>query len=421
MTAERLCLKNTLTGRKEIFKPLDQDGTVKLVTCGPSIYNRPHIGNYRTFLFEDVLQRYLEYSGYAVKRLINLTDVEDKAVVQASQEGRSVAAITRPNAERFRHDCDLLRIKLPDEPMPRSSTSVDQAVHLIQQLLDKGYAYRHENNIFYDPLKFKGFGKLYGLDMTRWPKKKVRFSRDTYAGNRWNLGDFILWKGCEDPSDHEPSWETALGRGRPSWNVQDPAMITQHLGYQVDISCGGADNLFRHHDYNIAVIEGVSGKTFANTWLHGGHVLVKGRKMSKSRGNVVYPQDLMTRGYRAHHIRFFLTYGHYREKMNMNEERLQLARGKVDTFRDIADKFTRGLESGATSREAQSLTERLLPSFENRMNDDLDVKGAFDAVNALATRLAELRANGNVGPEEAHRIGTALRKMDTVWQFLPPA
>jgi cysteinyl-tRNA synthetase len=418
MTAERLRLKNTLTGRKQIFKPLEQDGTVKLVTCGPSIYNRPHVGNYRTFLFEDVLQRYLEYSGYAVKRLINLTDVEDKAVNQARQESTSVAAITAPNAEQFRRDCELLRIKLPDEQMPRSSTSVEQAVHLIQRLLEKGYAYRHENNIYYDPLKFKGFGKLYGLDMTRWPKKKVRFSRDTYNGNRWNLGDFILWKGCEARSDHEPCWDTPLGRGRPSWNVQDPAMITQRLGYQVDISCGGVDNLYRHHDYNIAVIEGVSGKAFAGTWLHGGHVLVRGSKMSKSRGNVVYPQDLMARGYRAHHIRFFLTYGHYRENLNMDEEKLQLARGKVDTFRDIADKLVSGSAGGASNREAQSLIQRLLPSFESRMNDDLDVKGAFDAVGALVTRLAELQADGKVGFEAARQAGEALRKMDAVWQLL---
>ena len=173
----------------------------------------------------------------------------------------------------------------------RSSTSVEQAARLIRILMDKGYAYRHEGDIFYDPLKFEGFGKLFGLDMSRWPKKKRRFRKDTYPGQRWNLGDFILWHGDKGEKD-APSWDTELGRGRPAWNVQDAAMVTKHLGYRIDIACGGADNLYRRHDYTIAVVEGASGRTFSSYWPHGEHVLIDRIKMSKSKGNILYPEGI---------------------------------------------------------------------------------------------------------------------------------
>jgi cysteinyl-tRNA synthetase len=418
VTAERLCLQNTLTGRKEVFRSRREKGRVKFFTCGPSIYDRPHIGNYRTFLYEDILQRYLEYLGYDVDRLINFTDVEDKAIERARETGTTVERLTEPIAERFHRDCELMRIKLPSEEIPRSSTSVDQAVVLIRQLLEKGYAYRHGDDIFYDPLKFRGFGKLFGLDMTRWPEKKVRFYKDTYSGKRWNLGDVIIWKGCRDESTDEPCWDTELGWGRPAWNVQDPAMITKHLGYQVDIACGGVDNLYRHHDYTIAVIEAVSGRKFAAYWLHGEHVRVDGRKMSKSRGNILYLQDLMERGYRSHHIRFYLSYGHYRDKLNLNEDRLHLARGKVDTFRYIAKQLSTGREDGTSDKTAARLIRSLPSLFEKRMNDDLDVKRAFEDVYSGAAELAHLKARGRLSLEDSRRIRQTLDGIDSVWRFL---
>ena len=247
------CLTNTLTRKKEIFKPR-RDKAVKMFTCGPSIYSRPHVGNYRTFLYEDILQRYLEYLDYRVERLINFTDVEDKSISEAREKGITLGELTNPVAERFFKEAELLKIKLPGH-IARSSTSVDAAVRLIRSLLDKGYAYWHGKDVFYDPLKFKGFGKLFGLDMSRWPEKRRRFGKDTYPGQRWNLGDFILWHGYKEKEGEGYYWETELGRGRPSWNIQDPAMITKHLGDQIDIACGGVDNLYRHHDYTIAVIE----------------------------------------------------------------------------------------------------------------------------------------------------------------------
>lgn len=306
-----LKLYNTMSRKKEVFKPLEEK-KVKMFTCGPSIYQRPHIGNFRSFLYEDVLHRYLEYLGYDVERVLNFTDVEDKAIAEAKKRGTTLTEVTNRAADKFFEDAKFLRVKPPTHN-PRSSTTIDQAVHLIKVLLEKGYAYWHEGDVFYDPLEFKGFGKLYGLDMSRWPKKKRRFRKDTYTGTRWNLGDFILWHGYKEGD--EVYWGTEIGRGRPAWNIQDAAIATKYLGFEMDISCGGVDNLYRHHDYTIAVAEAVSGREYARYWLHGEHLLVDGKKMSKSRGNIVYPDSLLEQGYSPEHIRCYLICGHYRKKM----------------------------------------------------------------------------------------------------------
>jgi len=323
-------LYNTMSRQKEVFRPRQEGKTVRMFSCGPSIYRRPHLGNYRSFIWEDVLQRYLEYSGFQVKRVLNFTDVEDKAIEEAQEEGVTLAELTGPVAEQFFYEAGQLQIKLPDT-IPRSSTSVDQAVSLIQTLLKKGYAYWHKNNVFFDPLKFKGFGKLYRLDMSLWPKGKRRFQKDTYHGRRWNLGDFILWHGYQEGD--KVFWDTDIGRGRPSWNIQDPAMVTKHLGYTIDICCGGIDNLYRHHDYNLAVIEASSGEEFARYWVHGEHLLVNGKKMSKSVGNIIYPDDLMHDGLSGQHVRFYLLYGHHRRRLNFTTASFQKASRFLDHLR----------------------------------------------------------------------------------------
>ena len=254
-----LNLYNTLTCKIEPFQPAE-DMQVKMYTCGPSTYQPAHIGNYRTFLFEDIFQRYLEYLGYNVKRLMTLTDVEDKAIAQAKKENLTVEELTRKNEAVFFRDFELLKIKRPDY-IVRASSAVDQAVNLISKLVETGtayfYTYKGANNVYFDPLKFHGFGKLAHLDMSKWPKKKRRFHKDTYPGTPWNLGDFVLWHGCTQ----DVCYQTSIGRGRPAWNIQDAAIVTKHLGFTVDVGCGGIDNLVRHHDYTLAVAEAVSGTT----------------------------------------------------------------------------------------------------------------------------------------------------------------
>ena len=415
--AEHLYLQNTMTGKKQRFDPRHGGKEVKLFTCGPSIYNWPHIGNYRTFLFEDILQRYLQYLGYTVNRLINFTDMEDKAIFRANELGISLGELTGPVANRFLEDCRQLNIGLP-ETIARSTTCVDQAVVLIQRLLENSIAYFHKGDVFFDPLKFKGFGRLYGLDMSGWPAQKSRFRKDTYPGQRWNLGDFILWKAWRK-SDGDIFWQTPLGKGRPAWNVQDPAMITEHLGYELDICCGGIDNIYRHHDYNIAVVEGVSGKTLAPFWLHAGHVRIRGAKMSKSRGNIVYVTDLRNQGYHPRHIRFFLINGRYRDNLNMTRDQLDLARGRVETFREMAARLTAQTKFAAASDpEARTLVRDLQTGFEKSMNDDLNVKDAFDSLYTTLSRLAEKTTAGHLAQKDAQTAHSRLRTIDRVLHLL---
>jgi len=413
-----LKLHNTMSQSMELFTPRHGE-QVKMFTCGPSVYRPPHLGNYRTFLWEDVLERYLRYLGYRVERVINLTDIEDKAIAEAEKEGKALEELTEDVTRRFFGEASSLRIKLPPE-VPRSSACVDQAVHLIEKLMEKGIAYRHGNDIFYDPLKFPGFGKLYGLDMSRWPKKKVRFKKDTYPGRRWNLGDFILWHGRKPGSSIY--WESGLGKGRPSWNVQDPAIITRHLGYQIDISCGGVDNLYRHHDYNIAVIEGVSGEEFSRYWVHGEHLLVSGKKMSKSLNNILYPGDLVKEGCSAGQIRFYLLCGHHRKRMNFTWKNVEAAALQLDRLRGNAQRILNAPSSRVGSRaaagEQQDPGKELLHTFEVCMNEDLDIAAAVNALQEKLTGMAEDAEARGISSREKESCGDALQKIDGVCQFI---
>ncbi len=412
-----LYLYNTLTRKREAFRPRNGGNTVRMFTCGPSIYDFPHVGNFRTFLFEDVLERYLEYLGYRVDRVINFTDVEDKAIARAARTGKPFSEMTRVVEDHFFQDCRLLDIRLP-ETIPRSSTSVDQAVFLVEALLEKGYAYRHGIDIFYDPLKYKGFGKLYGLDMSRWPKKKMRFRKDTYPGKRWNLGDFILWKGRRK-EDGDIYWKTSLGEGRPAWNIQDPAMVTKHLGYTVDIWCGGIDNLYRHHDYNIAVVEAVSGETLSYWWLHCEHVLAGDKKMSKSTGNILYVKDLLESGFSPHHLRFFLIAGHFRKKVKITPEKMYESRGRIDTVRELASRLRAAApdnQKGIPSSGGPA--GRMKRAFENRMNDNLDVRGALHAVSDEITAITKPNTLRNMSPAEKASSLSLLRQIDGVIRIL---
>ncbi len=427
-----LTFYNTLTKRRETFIPRSSQA-VRLFTCGPSVYRRQHLGNYRTFLFEDLLQRYLEYRGYPVERAINFTDVEDKAVEEAKAEGVTLEELTRPVIDEFLDTAAQLGIRLPAGEIPRATTSVEHAVDIIERLIARGHAYWHRGNVYYDPLTLPGFGTIFGLDMSKWPKKRYRFSRDTYEGLRWNRGDFILWHGTRE--DDPFSWQTRLGRGRPAWNVQDPAMIAKTLGYELDIHCGGIDNVYRHHDYNRAVMEGVSGSEFCHYWLHGEHLILNGKKMSKSLGNVLYPGDLFDRGYSPEHVRFTLIYGHYRSQLNMTDTLLRRTGELLDDMTRTAKIATqpaepkmgtaeaqrpRSLRPEAESRRTDRVIEELPQLFKLQMDNDLNVKAAVDDLQGI---LEDLRRRGELygrTAEQATRIRRYLGEIDGVLGVLFP-
>jgi cysteinyl-tRNA synthetase len=410
-----LKLYNSMSRTEEAFRPRVK-GRVKIFTCGPSTYRRPHVGNYRTFLYEDILVRYLGFSGFEVQRVINFTDVEDKMLEEAILEGRRPQDIAVEVEKRFVQETRLLGIRLP-RTIAKASASVPQAVKLIQQLLRRGLAYWHDGDVFFQPLKFKQFGKLYRLNLSRWPKKTVRFRKDTYNGQRWNLGDFVLWHGKR--KGDLSVWHTAIGQGRPSWNIQDPAMITEHLGFQVDINCGGIDNIYRHHDYNIAILESLSGKTYANYYLHGAHLIVDGRPMSKSRGNIRYPEELLRKGLQAHHLRFFLVYKHYRRRLNLTPENLAKAAARLDALRDLVAGLTAGGGPKLAPEEARRVEGQIADvreNFRRHMDADLSVGKAVDAIQ---TRLKALRRfHGRLPAVLARRLRSDLAAIDEVLGFL---
>jgi cysteinyl-tRNA synthetase len=404
-----LKLYNTFGKKIETFKPVNNKA-VSIFTCGPSVYQRAHIGNMRTFLFEDTLVRYLEYLGYDVKRGMNITDVEDKAVLQAQKEKLTLKKLTDRNIKKFIEEMKLLRMKVPDY-LPRASDHVKQAADIIKILLYKGIAYRYGLNIYFDPLKFKGFGKLFGLDMSAWPKTRRRFHKDTYPGIQWNLGDFILWHGTEQ-CDDDVCWETRIGKGRPSWNVQDPSMIVGHFNETLSIYCGGIDNLYRHHDYALAILESIRPYKMAKYWLHCRHLFVDGRKMSKSKGNIIYVEQLLAQGYSAAEVRFFLLYGHYGKTLNYSDKKMKAAAELLRSFRAAIAVIQK--RAGTARAIEDNVVKALNNAFSENMDADLDIKGAFDGLGRIITKLDA----SALTPSEAAGIIKELKKADSVLKVI---
>jgi cysteinyl-tRNA synthetase len=399
-----LQLFNTFGKKLETFRPVRAD-LITVFTCGPSVYQRSHIGNFRTFLFEDIVVRYLEYLGYQVKRGMNITDLEDKAIQEATRRKTTVKQLTDKNIVTFIKELTALRMKQPDF-LPRASESIDRAVEIIEKLVDLKIAYWHGGNVYFDPLKYSGFGELYGLDMKQWPAKPRRFHKDTYPGMQWNRGDFILWHGYKGGG--EAFWDTSIGKGRPSWNIQDPSLISRFFDETLSLYCGGIDNLFRHHDYSRAILESIRAFPMARYWLHGYHLHVDGKKMSKSIGNIIYVDDLQKQGYNTSEIRFFLIYGHYRETMNYSVKRMRATTEKLRIFKEQVKRIKGKV--GATTDTDTDIARKVTEAFRERMDDDLDVRGAFDSLSALVAAM-DVR---NLSPRTAAGVIKALKEVDAV-------
>jgi cysteinyl-tRNA synthetase len=401
-------LFNSMGKRMEPFRPVNERN-VTVFTCGPSVYQRAHIGNFRTFLFEDILVRYLEYQGWKVERGMNFTDIEDKAIAEAMKDHITLQELTDQNIDGFLREMALLRIKVPDH-LPRASACVNEAAAMVKRLLEIKVAYWHEGNVYFDPLKFPGFGKLFGLDMSRWPAKKRRFHRDTYPGIQWNRGDFILWHGYREGDP--VFWETEIGRGRPSWNIQDPSIVCSRFRETLSIYCGGIDNLYRHHDYSIAILESLRPYPMARFWLHGNHLFVEGKKMSKSRGTVIYTDDLLDQGYSAAEIRFFLIYGHYREKLSYTKRRMQATAEKLRLLREQVRAVAE--RAGQAAPVAGIHARKMREAFRSNMDQDLGVRDAFES---LARELGAM-TSGTVAAEEAAAVIALLGEIDAVFRVI---
>lgn len=371
-----------MTRNIEEFQPREKEA-VKIFTCGPSIYQPAHLGNYRTFLFEDILVRYLQYSGYNVKRTLNFTDIEDKTIKEAEIAQIDIFELTHSNAEKFLRDFQKLHMLQPTYN-PRATTSIDSAVKIIEKLLVSNHAYIYNENIYFDIRSFKNFGKLSHLKKSDWPKKIRRYHKDTYIGNNWNIGDFILWHGNRNEKDF--SWDTSIGKGRPSWNIQDPAMLCATLGPTIDIWCGGEDNLIRHHDYNIAIMEAATEKELSKYWLHGGHLLVDGKKMSKSRGNVIYLDNLLKKGYTSQEIRFFLLSNHYKKRLNFTSKSIEQKTFRLRHLKNVLETLSNSSYNNE-NKNVSKLIKSIIPKFKSCMDENLDIILAFNSLEKIVFKL----------------------------------
>ena len=366
-----LRLLNTYSRQLEEFRPLAEDGrTVKMYTCGPTVYSFAHIGNFRAYLFEDLLQRHLELRGFKVERVMNITDVDDKTIRGCREAGVSLNDFTEPFTRAFFEDLDALRIKRADTyPRATEERYVATMISMIETLIARGLAYQAEDKSVYFRIKnFPEYGRLahFNLDELQ---STGRVKNDEYE--KESVGDFALWKAW-DEADGAVRWDSPWGPGRPGWHIECSAMSTQLLGEQLDIHCGGVDNIFPHHEAEIAQTEGVTGKQFVRYWLHCAHLQVDAQKMSKSLGNFYTLRDVLAKGYTGREVRYALMRVHYRAPLNFTWEGMDESRqalGRID------DWLQRLRDTAGDAKANDSAVSA--PQFEEALDDDLNISAAL--------------------------------------------
>ena len=363
---------NTLAGKVEEFRPLE-DKKVRIYTCGPTVYGYAHIGNYRTFVFQDILRRFLKYAGYEVLHVTNLTDVDDKTIRNAKAAGLSLRDYTDRFIEAFDVDRKLLNLEKP-EIVVRATDYIGDMVKLIQTLEQKGYAYNSQGSYYFRVEKFPDYGKLSRIDLSGM-RAGARVDADEY--DKANVRDFVLWKAAKEG---EPSWDTPLGPGRPGWHIECSVMSMKYLGETFDIHSGGVDLIFPHHENEIAQSEAATGKPFVRYWLHSEHLVINGEKMSKSLGNVYTLRDLIAEGYRPTAIRYLLASVPYRSLLNFTFDGLHQARQSVERLRNFRYRLTKEEFPSGRNAELEELAAAARRKFEEAMADNLNTAEALAAI-----------------------------------------
>jgi cysteinyl-tRNA synthetase len=372
---------NTLGRETQSFKPI-KEGEVRMYTCGPTVWNYPHVGNYRTFLFEDLLRRFLRYEGFKVTQVMNLTDVDDRIIKVVREKGLKLEEFTSTFEKAFFDDLDFLKMQRA-EAYPKATDHIPEMVNIIQGLLDKGIAYQSEDgSIYYNISKFPLYGRLSGLKLGEL-KAGARVRQDDYGKD--SAQDFALWKAW-DPADGEVFWESPAGRGRPGWHIECSAMSMKYLGEQFDIHTGGVDNIFPHHENEIAQSEAYTGKKFANYWLHSEHLQIKETKMSKRLGNVITINDLRDKGIEGTTVRFFLLSAHYRAQLNFTDSSLEQSAASVKRINEFVSRLREAgvqSEAGTFDEKATTLANETRAEFIKALENDLDAPAALAAVFRL--------------------------------------
>ncbi len=402
---------NTLTRAKDEFVPLHK-GEARMYSCGPTLYDHPHIGNLRAFSFVDLLRRYLRFRGFAVKHVMNLTDIDDKTIRNSRKEGLPLRKFTEKYAGIFFENLDKLNIERA-EFYPRATENIDGMVALIKILLDKGIAYRGEDDsVYFNIRKFLGYGKLSKLDLAGL-KSGARVAQDEYSKDE--ARDFALWKAWT-PDDGDVFWETEVGKGRPGWHIECSVMSAKYLGKTFDIHTGGVDLVFPHHENEIAQSEAAYGVQFVRYWLHNEHVMVEGQKMSKSLGNYLTLKDLLTRGHDPRAIRYALISTHYRSKLNVTDKSLWAAKQTVEKLDNFMDLLREA--KGKSHPDTEKLVRDAEHAFAASMDDDLDIATALAAVFDFVKEINKLLDEGRIGKEDAAKVAHAMERLDSVLGIL---
>jgi cysteinyl-tRNA synthetase len=369
---------NTLTGKLEEFRPL-REGEVGMYFCGPTVYSYAQIGNFRSMIVADILRRYLEFKGFKVTHVMNITDVEDRIIKFSMEAGVEIDEYTAKYIEGLWEDWDALGLARPTH-VPRATRHVSQMVSIIERLEERGHAYASEGSVYYRINSFSEYGKLSKINFAgNIAGASERIDTDRYE--KEDARDFALWKAAESPD--EPAWDTKLGRGRPGWHIECSAMSMEYLGETFDIHMGGVDLIFPHHENEIAQSEGATGKQFVRYWLHAEHLKVEGETMSKSKGNYYTFRDLAEMGFDPTAIRYFLLSVPYRKQLNFTFDALRGAEKTVNSLRDFNLRVRETMCTPGSNPRMQEAARRALEGFEAGLDDDLNTSVALAALHNL--------------------------------------
>ena len=401
---------NTETRTKDILKP--QGNGVTMYTCGPTVYDFAHIGNYRTYVFEDLLRRTIKFFGYGITQVMNLTDVDDKTIKGAIKNKVTLDAYTKTFKDAFFADLKTLNIE-PAEHYPAATDYIKEMIAMIQSLLDKGIAYSGaDGSVYYAIHKFPRYGCLSHLkieDLKAGASERV--ATDEY--DKEHIADFVLWKKYDPERDGNIYWESPFGPGRPGWHLECSAMAMNILGPQIDIHCGGIDNMFPHHENEIAQSEAHSGKHFVRIWMHSEHLIVDNKKMSKSLGNFYTLRDLLTKGFTGRQIRYMLLQTHYKTQLNFTFEGLDAVKHSLQRIDDFMVRL-KELKGNGKHSQIDAILDKTLNTFSHALADDLNISPALAAIFDMIREINALCDKGEVSGEDAKQINQLINRFDTV-------
>jgi cysteinyl-tRNA synthetase len=405
-----ILLHNTLTNRLEPLEPL-HPGEVRMYTCGPTVYDFAHIGNFRTFVFQDILRRFLRQRGFRVLQVMNLTDVDDRIIQNAAAAKISIREYTEKYIAAFLEDMDSLHLERPEE-IVRATDHIEDMVSLIEQLKKKGVTYNADGSIYYSIAKFPRYGELSKIDLSG-IKAGARVEVDRYE--KADARDFALWKA---PKPGEHFWETRIGPGRPGWHIECSSMAMKYLGETLDIHTGGIDLAFPHHENEIAQSEAATGKLFVRLWLHAEHLIVEGEKMSKSLGNFFTLRDLFAKGHKPSTIRFLLLSVPYRRQLNFSADGLTQAANATERMRNFMSRLQTSNLPAGSSDATESRIAAAEEAFDAGLADDLNTAVALAAVFDLIRDVNGAMDRGEFRQQDAVRAIAAMEKFDQILNLL---